>query len=102
MEEQNELELFSLMVLQKKDHNVIMISNLFEPITYTLNSDIQTLPLVKSNTNKFKKWSSSISLVRQYIKEGQPDIVIGILHTCSFIRKISFDRIKCSGYCYRA
>jgi len=75
--------------LAERGHNVTMISNLFEPITYTLNSNIQTLPLVKSNTNKFKKWSSSISLVRQYIKEGQPDIVIGILHTCSFIAKIA-------------
>ena len=75
--------------LAERGHNVTMISNLFEPITYTLNSNIQTLPLVKSNTNKLKKWSSSIPLVRQYIKKEQPDIIIGILHTCSFIAKIA-------------
>ncbi|MGP1590643.1 MAG: glycosyltransferase family 4 protein [Prevotella sp.] len=75
--------------LAEKGHKITMISNLFEPITYSLNSNINLLPLVKTNTNKLKKWSSCISLVRQHIKKEQPDIIIGILHTCSFIAKLA-------------
>ncbi|ALO47936.1 glycosyltransferase family 4 protein [Hoylesella enoeca] len=73
----------------EKGHDVTLIANLFDEITYPINSRVRILNLVASNQNKVRKWGSSIRLVRKYMKRYQPDVSIGILNTCSLIAKIA-------------
>lgn len=75
--------------LSQRGHQVTLIANLFDEITYPINSRVRILNLVASNQNKVRKWSSSIRLVRKYMKRYQPDVSIGILNTCSLIAKIA-------------
>jgi len=70
-------------------HEVMVISNLYDPITYQLDAGIQVRNLVSDNQNKFKKWGSSFFNVRRSLKEFRPDVVICVLPTCSFVSKIA-------------
>ena len=70
-------------------HKVIVITNLFEKIIFPLHNDIVLESLVNTNNNKLKKWGKAPFLLRQQIKKHQPDIIIGIMPTCSFIAKIA-------------
>ncbi len=73
--------------LTKQGHKVMVVTNLFEPITFQLNNEIELFDLVKYNKNKWQKWASSIQCVRHAIKQFCPDVVIGVMPTCSFIAK---------------
>lgn len=70
-------------------HEVIMVANLFDPITYSLDDRIIKLNLMKSNANIIKKWLPTFLLLRKYIKEQKPDVILGIMDTVSLIAKIA-------------
>ena len=73
----------------EKGHEVTLIANLFDKITYPIDSCVRVLNLVKFDQNRIEKWGSSILLMRRYMKQYRPDVVIGILNTCSLIAKIA-------------
>ncbi len=70
-------------------HEVMVISNLFDSITYQLNDGIQIRNLVADNLNKIKKWGSSFFYVRETLKEFRPNVIIGVMPTCSFVSKVA-------------
>jgi glycosyltransferase involved in cell wall biosynthesis len=70
-------------------HEVVIITNLFEKISYPLRDGITTTNLVSTNNNKIKKWSSAFKLARTAAKTYQPDVIIGIMELSSFIAKLS-------------
>ncbi len=70
-------------------YKVIVVTNLFEKVNYSLQKGILLESLVATNKNKFRKWGSSLYLLRKQIKKHQPDIIIGIMPTCSLIAKIA-------------
>jgi GalNAc-alpha-(1->4)-GalNAc-alpha-(1->3)-diNAcBac-PP-undecaprenol alpha-1,4-N-acetyl-D-galactosaminyltransferase len=67
---------------------VTMVANLFDDVTYHINEGVHVLNLVKTN-NKALKWASSIFLLRKYIKGNKPDVIIGIMETCSLVAKLA-------------
>ncbi len=69
----------------RRGHEVMVITNTFEPVTYKLDDGISVQPLVATNTNKIKKWIGAVSILRRQLKYFKPDIVIGLLCTCSFV-----------------
>ena len=69
----------------RNGYEVVMVSNLFDPVTYQLDDGIVIEKLVSVNQNKFKKWLSSFVNVRRVLKKYNPDVIIGVLATCSFI-----------------
>lgn len=71
----------------QRGHQVMVITNLFEPITFPLDEDIEVHQLVATNQNKLKKWASSFGNARKCIKEFRPNIIIGVMETCSLIAK---------------
>ena len=73
----------------EKGHEVIISTNLFEKINYRLHDAIKVYKLVSTNSNKVKKWSSSVLLLRKQIKKHKPDAIIGIMPTCSLIAKLA-------------
>jgi len=73
----------------RKGHEVVMASNLFDPITYQLDDGIVIEKLVSFNQNRLKKWLSSFVNVRKLLKKYNPDVIIGVLATCSFISRVA-------------
>ena len=69
----------------KRGHEVMVVTNLNDPITYHLDEGITVRQLTGKNDNKFKKWAYSVPNLRRYIKEFTPDVVIGVLSTCSLV-----------------
>ena len=70
-------------------HKVMVITNLYDPITYQLDKNIEVRHLVPTNDNKIKKWLGSRGYVRRHLKEFHPNVVIGVLPTCSFVARIA-------------
>ena len=73
----------------KKGYDVMVITNLYDPITYQLDKKIEIRHLVSTNNNKLKKWLSSFGNVRKNLKKYHPNAIIGVLPTCSFVAKIA-------------
>ena len=72
-----------------KGHDVIVATNLYEKVNFTLDDGIIVENIVSTNGNRFKKWFSSVKDLRRLIRRNQPDIVIGIMELCSLIARIS-------------
>ena len=72
----------------RKEHNVVLISNLFEEQTYYVDQRITLCNLVSAKTNKIKKWCSAIWNVRRIVREERPDVIIGVMETCSMVAKL--------------
>ena len=68
-----------------RGHEVMVVTNLNDPITYSLDGGIKVRQLTGPNGNKLKKWAYSVPNLRRYIKEFTPDVVIGVLSTCSLV-----------------
>ncbi len=75
-------------------HKVMVLSNLFDPITYTLDQRIMVRNLVPENRCKWKKWGGAIGRVRKAVKEFQPVVAIGVMSTCSFIAYLATTGMK--------
>lgn len=73
----------------RKGHEVMVVSNLLDPITYQLDEGIIVKNLVSTNQNKIIKWLSAFKHVRKAVKEFRPDVVIGVMATCSFVSRIA-------------
>lgn len=56
--------------------------------TYHINENVRVLYL-NSSKNKYKKWINYIISLRRYVKTYSPDVIIGIMWSCSLIGKIS-------------
>ena len=72
----------------RKEHNVVLIANLFEEQTYYVDERITLCNLVSAKTNKIKKWCSAIWNVRRIVREERPDVIIGVMETCSMVAKL--------------
>lgn len=70
-------------------HEVMVVSNLFDPITYQLDQRVIVRDLVSDNQRKWKKWGSAFGNVRKALKEFKPDVVIGVMSTCSIIARMT-------------
>lgn len=70
-------------------HQVFLVSNLLDEITYTINKNVTLLPLFSCNKPKVKKWFSAIPNMRKHLQEYHPDVVIGIIGTYALISRIA-------------
>ncbi len=75
--------------LVEREHEVMVVSNLFDPIIYHLDERVMVRNLVSDNHRKWKKWGSAFGNVRKAVKEFKPDVVIGIMSTCSIIARLA-------------
>lgn len=74
---------------RQSGHQVMVITNLYEPITYKVENGVIVRNLVSTNNNKIVKWLSSILNIRKIVGEFQPEVLVGVMATCSFVAKIS-------------
>ena len=70
-------------------HSVYLISNTLEEPTYEVKSSVQLLPLFSSISSKIEKWASTLPNIRKYAKTYRPDVIIGIMETCSLVAKLA-------------
>lgn len=73
----------------ERGHQVTIVSNLYEEVTYGIDKRVQLKNLVASNHQKLKKWFSAIGILCGYLKEDKPDVIIGIMQLFSVIAKIA-------------
>lgn len=70
-------------------HEVLLVSNLLEEQTYQTDNRVKLYNLVSTNNNKIKKWGSAIGNVRNIAKKEQPNVIIGVMDTCSLVSKLA-------------
>ena len=72
-----------------KGIEVLFLTDLFEEISYSLSSDVKLLGFAKQRKGKVGKWLSAIFNARRFAKEFSPNVVIGIMSTCSFVGRLA-------------
>ena len=72
-----------------KGIEVLFLTDLFEEISYSLSTDVKLLGFAKRRKGKVGKWLSAIFNARGIAKEFSPDVIIGIMSTCSFVGRVA-------------
>ena len=72
-----------------KGHEVTLISNLYEDVTYPIHKNVTVCSLVSSVDSVSKKWSGAIFILRKLIKQKSPDVIIGVMRVCSITAKLA-------------
>ena len=73
----------------ERGHQVTIVSNLYEEVTYKIDKRVQQKNLVATNHQKLKKWFSATDILRGYLKKDKPDVIIGIMQLFSVVAKIA-------------
>lgn len=73
----------------QRGHDVYLIADVNQPATYPVDEKVHILPLCPNTDNKFVKWGKAVSMLRKNIKQYRPDVVIGNMHLCSIVSRIS-------------
>lgn len=75
--------------LAQREHEVVVVADLFSPINYQLDAAITTLSYTDGKHQGISKWWNAIIRVRTYLKQCRPDVIIGVMSTCSLLGKLS-------------
>ena len=73
----------------EKGHDVTLLSNLYEDITFSINENVRKCNLITAINPKWKKWFSAISTIRQFAKKDKPDVIICVMRLCSIVAKLA-------------
>lgn len=74
--------------LVKKGHDVFLVSSLQEDRIYQVDKRVKLCNLFANSHNKIKKWGSAIINTRKIAKKERPDVIIGVMRTCSLVAKM--------------
>lgn len=77
-----------------RGHSVFVLTNTHEKAMYSLDSKIKLQNFVGKYNNRILKWGYAIYALRKYIKEYNPDVIIGIMELCSFIARVATIGLK--------
>lgn len=72
---------------RKKGHEVFFVANIEKEAAYNISVDV--LPLTPRSGHKLIRYIKSISILRSYYKEYQPDVIIGVMFACSLLAKLA-------------
>ena len=75
--------------LAQRGHEVSLVTNLHDKVKYPVDDKVKILNMVTSSRNKLMKWVSAFKNLRSYVKQYQPDVIIGIMQLGSFISKLA-------------
>lgn len=73
----------------ERGHEVTVVADLNTEISYKLNDKVAILPLTPKIHNPYWKWGKALFILRHYLKVYRPDVIIGVMSTCSLISKIA-------------
>ncbi len=80
--------------LSKRGHEVIVIADLYSPINYHLEKGIAIHSYTKGRHRGLLKWINAVFKVRKLLKNKRPDVIIGVMSTCSLLAKLSSINMK--------
>lgn len=72
----------------ERGHKVMFFTNLQEEQTYILDAAVHVQNLTPPTNIKLIKWGGAIKSLRMKLKKDKPDVIIGVMGTCSFISKL--------------
>ena len=72
-----------------RGNEVLFFTDLFEEISFSIDSDVKLLGFAKQRKGKVGKWLSAIFNARRFAKEFRPNVIIGIMSTCSFVGRLA-------------
>ena len=72
-----------------RGHEVFTISNLYDSVEYEVDSMVKVLNMVSTTTNTFAKWLGAIRTLRRYVKEFQPDVIVGIMQLSALVSRMA-------------
>ena len=73
----------------ERGHLVLMLSNLFDEITYNVSKEVMLSNLFSTDRNKLFKWLGAVRNIREYVRQERPDVISGIMELCSFIARLA-------------
>lgn len=79
----------SLLASGLSEEHVAFVVSDFTTQTYALAETVKKLPLFPVYNNKLGKWMGAVRQVRRHVRQERPDVVIGIMGTCSMVAKIA-------------
>ena len=76
-------------IFVRSGHEVSLFTDLSQPATYAIDTAVTCYSWRGDLYNKVYKWFYAIRLIRRHIKADHPDIILGMMHLCSFIGRVA-------------
>ena len=76
-------------IFVRSGHEVSLFTDLSQPTTYAIDTAVTCYSWRGDLYNKVYKWFYAIRLIRRQIKADHPDIILGMMHLCSFIGRVA-------------
>ena len=70
-------------------HSVFFMTDILQKATYQIDKRVEIVGFCERKVGKLQKWSSAVRCIRRQAKEQKPDVIIGIMHLCSFVAKVA-------------
>lgn len=71
------------------NYQAYIVTDIYQKANYPVDDKIKILPLCPKEGGRLKRWTSAVVNLRRYINREQPDVIIGIMHLCSIVARIS-------------
>ncbi|MBQ6309369.1 MAG: glycosyltransferase, partial [Prevotella sp.] len=76
-------------IFVRSGHEVSLFTDLSQPATYAIDTAVTCYSWRGDLYNKVYKWFYAIRLIHRHIKADHPDIILGMMHLCSFIGRVA-------------
>lgn len=73
----------------ERGHEVTVVTHTEQKISFDPGPKVELLPIAPTQNRTIIKWITSIKWIRSYIKNKQPDIIIGIMGVCSYLSRLA-------------
>ncbi len=73
----------------ERGHEVTVVTHTDQKISFDPGPKVKLLPIAPTNKSTAVKWMMSLRWFRSYVKEGQPDVIIGIMSYCSYLSRLA-------------
>ena len=77
-------------------HQAYIITDIYQPASYPVDTNVTVLPFYSRTKGRVKRWINGTKNLHRYIKQEQPDVVIGFMHLCSLISCVAAIGTKAS------
>ena len=72
----------------ERGYDVLLIAGQLEAKTYQVDDRVKLCNLFTNSHNKMKKWGGAIVNIRKIAQKESPDVIIGVMKTCSLVAKM--------------
>lgn len=73
----------------ERGHEVTVVTHTDQKISFDPGPQVKLLPIAPTKKSTIVKWMTSLRWFRSYVKENQPDVIIGIMTFCSYLSRLA-------------